>query len=475
MGNKLGCISGRQACFESEDKDITAFEGEARSRSAEQKEPKISVKDFVFSYILGEGIIICSPLLSFTYIISSTLFAGGFGTVTAGLHAKSGNWYAVKEINLNFKSQRKHVKHLKMISNEIKAHTVCKKHPYICTLHHSFKGQASTYLVLDLYVGGDLRYHLLSGVVFTEQTTAFIVTCLASALEFLHRKKILHRDVKPDNIMFDEHGFPSLTDFGICYPYKDLPREQHVCSMSSGTRQYIAPEVLTSTHRHDSSSDFWSLGIVAYELIYGERPFTGGCPADFIEYNEALHRMMKRYDDHSFELKMKCSQQPPLKKTSALKLLLPNRPYLVMPRISIATQTVVSITCRSLLRGLLDARPDQRLNYKTLSKHDWFQAQGCVWEKIVHCEVVPPFVPDTRAIAIDIQHRHAMYNNNNNNKNNNNNAGDQQDRNLVGGEMMQISRPRNRRKKRSSDFYFDDVGQNSLDIINNNISLQVEV
>lgn len=448
MGNKLGCISGRQAGLESEDKDISAFGGEARSRSTDQKEQKISVKDFVFSYILGEG---------------------GFGTVTAGLHAKSGNWYAVKEINLNFKSQKKHVKHLKMISNEIKAHTVCRKHPYICNLHHSFKGQVSIYLVLDLYVGGDLRYHLLNGVVFTEQTTAFIVTCLASALEFLHRKKILHRDIKPDNIMFDQHGFPSLTDFGICYPYKDLPREQHMCSMSSGTRQYLAPEVLTSTHRHDSSSDFWSLGIVAYELIYGERPFTEGCPVDFIEYNEALHRMTKRYDDHSFELKMKCSQQPPLKKTSALKLLLPNRPYIVMPRISITTQTIVSITCRSLLRGLLDARPDQRLNYKAMSKHDWFQAQGCVWEKIIHCEVVPPFVPDTRAIAMDIQHRHAMYNNNHISSNNSgyNAGGDHQQ------EMMQVSRPRNRRKKRSDDFHVDDVKLNSLDI--NRRSLQVEV
>ena len=470
MGNKLACISGgKHIILESK-----VWGGKAKGTSSDRKQPKISVKDFVFSYILGEGaysfsinqFLISSLLLySFHLIpVSTLLFVGGFGKVSAGIHTKSGNWYAVKEIRINFKSQKKHAKQLTLIRNEITAHTLCKKHPYICNLYHSFSDQTSSYLVLDLYVGGDLRYHLLKGVVFTEQTTAFIVTCLASALHFLHKKKILHRDIKPDNIMFDEHGFPSLTDFGICHLYKDLPEEEHICSLSSGTRQYVAPEVLTSTHWHESPSDFWSLGIVAYELIYGERPFAGGCPDDFVEYNEVLQHMTTRYDDHSFELKMKCSQQPPLKKTAALKLLLPNRPFVVMPRVSIATQSVVSIHCRSFLKGLLDARPDQRLSYKALSRHAWFESQGCVWEKIIHCEVVPPFVPDTTAIAEDIQRKHAKYNNNDD------------DRNLDGGgnKMMQVSRPRNRRKKRrKSRCHSIDASPNDLDM--NKISVQIAV
>ena len=349
-----------------------------------KKEPKSSTKDFFFSYTLGKG---------------------GFGKVVAGYHISSGKWCAVKNINLNFRSKRKYAKHMNMIKNEIEALSLCKDHPYVCNLHCSFQELTSIYLVMDLHVGGDLRYHLDNGEMFSEQTSAFIVTCMASALRFMHKKNIIHRDIKPDNIVFDEYGFPSLTDFGICHIF-DTQEKQQVCRLSSGTREYAAPEVLTSMHLHDSAVDYWGLGLVAYELVYGQRPFDDGCPEDFVEYNELLQQMDKQYDDTSFELKMKCSKQPPLKKKSALKLLIPNRPFVVMPRHSMTTGLVVSSPCRSTLRGLLDVRPGNRLNYKDLSMHEWFKAQGCVWEKIIHCEVVPPFEPDIMEISRNVQDRH---------------------------------------------------------------------
>lgn len=350
----------------------------------------MSVKSFLFSYVLGEG---------------------GFGTVVAALLIQSGKWYAVKEIGVNFKSKSKYARHLNMISDEITAHKLCQEHPYICNLHHSFREKTSVYLVLDLFVGGDLRLHLNKGVVFSEQTAAFLMTCVASALEFMHSRGILHRDVKPDNIMLDDQGFPSLTDFGICYLHKEnSPVDEFVCSMSSGTKQYVAPEVLTTTHLHGMPADFWSLGVVGYELVYGERPFEENCPVDFITYNESMQAIMKKYDDQSFELKMKCAQAPPLKKTSALKLLLPNRPVLTMPRSSLSSHQMVTPGCRSVLKGLLDVRPDQRMTCAALSRHPWFESQGCRWKKIINCEVVPPFAPDVMAVAVDVQERNGRNN-----------------------------------------------------------------
>jgi serine/threonine protein kinase len=358
---------------------------------AHKKKGKMCVSSFLYSYVLGEG---------------------GFGTVVAALHIKSGKWYAVKEVIFNLKSQKKYARHLTMITNEITAHKICEKHPYICSLHHSFRDRTSIHLVLDLFVGGDLRLHLKNKVVFSEQTVAFLVTCIASALDFMHQKGILHRDVKPDNIMLDEHGFPSLTDFGICHIFDDKTDKEsvQVCTMASGTKQYVAPEVLTTAHCHGPAADFWSLGVVGYELIYGEQPFEQNCPDPFIEYNESMQNITKKYDDHSFELKMKCAQQPPLKKTTALKLLLPSRPTLSLPRSSLASDSMVSHGCRSVLKNLLDVRPEHRFKYTALSKHIWFEEQGCIWNKIIHCEVVPPFAPDVMAIAIDVQDRNAKNN-----------------------------------------------------------------
>jgi serine/threonine protein kinase len=335
-----------------------------------------------------------------SFVFSSVLGIGGFGTVKSALHIKSGNWYAVKDINLNLTSHKKYARNVLLINNEIKALKLCAKHPYICNLYYSFTHEQISYLVLDLFVGGDLRYHLKKGVIFSEQIAAFLITCVASALEFLHCKGILHRDIKPDNILMDENGFPSLTDFGICHLSKDVLKENHVCDLSSGTRQYVAPEVLTSTHLHGCSADYWGLGVLAYELIYGERPFEDRCPEDFIDYIESLQAMAKNCDDSSTALGNKCAKNLPAKEKLHI-----SRPTLVMPRTSQTTQSYVSRKCRDVLQGLLDVRPDQRMKYEALSSHAWFISQGCIWEKIVHCEVVPPFIPNVIEYANDIQER----------------------------------------------------------------------
>lgn len=109
---------------------------------------------------------------------------------------------------------------------------------------------------------------------FSEAHCALIAACLGSALEHMHSRGVIHRDVKPENILLDEAGFPHLTDFGVAHVEPgNVTGNRMECFLSSGTRPYLAPEVFTKKHAHGRETDIWSLGITLYELIYRRRPF----------------------------------------------------------------------------------------------------------------------------------------------------------------------------------------------------------
>lgn len=88
-------------------------------------------------------------------------------------------------------------------------------HGYIVNMVYAFQDRTTLYLLMDIKEGGDLRYHLAKKHKFTEVETRFIVATIILALEYLHKKMIIHRDVKPENIVFDENGYAHLTDMGI--------------------------------------------------------------------------------------------------------------------------------------------------------------------------------------------------------------------------------------------------------------------
>ena len=135
-----------------------------------------------------------------------------------------------------------HKSGLDMVYGELQA---LKKlqHPYIVTLHFAFNDKVSCFLVLDLLCGGDLRQYCKSHTVFDESHICFIGLCICSALEYMHSKYVLHRDVKPENILLDDRGYPYLTDFGVAYVHTICQRSYpyiknmcqdflHVCSKS---------------------------------------------------------------------------------------------------------------------------------------------------------------------------------------------------------------------------------------------------
>ncbi|SZF00113.1 unnamed protein product [Blumeria hordei] len=132
---------------------------------------------------------------------------------------------------------------------------------FICNLRYSFQDIEYMYLVVDLMNGGDLRFHI-SRKVFTEEAVRFWISELGLAIRYIHSQGIIHRDIKPDNVLLDAEGHNVASDFT---PGKLL-------TSKSGTLAYLAPEVYKGKG-YSSSVDWWSLGVLFYECIYNKRPF----------------------------------------------------------------------------------------------------------------------------------------------------------------------------------------------------------
>jgi serine/threonine protein kinase len=88
-------------------------------------------------------------------------------------------------------------------------------HPLIIHMHYAFEDRDKLYIITDLLVGGDLRYHMKKKIKFNEERLQFIMACCVAALEYMHSSGILHRDIKPENILFGKDGYCALTDLGI--------------------------------------------------------------------------------------------------------------------------------------------------------------------------------------------------------------------------------------------------------------------
>lgn len=142
-------------------------------------------------------------------------------------------------------------------------------HPFICNLRYSFQDTLNVYMCLDLMTGGDLRVHLGSPI--PEEATRLIIAEISLALEFLHNNNIVHRDIKPDNILLDEEGHAYLTDFNVAVQFQ----YGQPLKSAAGTEPYMAPELFSGGGGYYSSVDWWSMGVMMFEMIYADRPFRG--------------------------------------------------------------------------------------------------------------------------------------------------------------------------------------------------------
>ncbi len=188
---------------------------------------------------------------------------GGFGKVNAVQLNSTKELFAMKTLSKKTIVQSKNVQ---MIKNErdILAR-LDKNSNWVAGMHYAFQNSSDCFLVLTLALGGDLRYHMNHGNErrLDEERVKFYTRCLCEALVEVHKAGIIHRDIKPDNVVIKSNGYCLLTDFGI----SKIMDADGTCTGSSGTRSYMPPEALRKPHIQTKKVDSYSLGVLVYELL----------------------------------------------------------------------------------------------------------------------------------------------------------------------------------------------------------------
>ncbi|KAI7862609.1 kinase-like domain-containing protein [Spinellus fusiger] len=189
---------------------------------------------------------------------------GAYGKVMLCRHKATQRLYAMKVLKkASLLVHAKHAEHTKaerQILEEV-------AHPFIVQLVYAFQTNDRLYLILEYATGGELFTHMAMENMFLEDVARFYLAELVLALEHLHGLGIVYRDLKPENVLLDGKGHVLLTDFGLSKVSLD-GRTNTIC----GTAEYMAPEILHEVH-YDKSVDWWTFGILMFEMLTGTTPF----------------------------------------------------------------------------------------------------------------------------------------------------------------------------------------------------------
>ncbi|KAI9499483.1 kinase-like domain-containing protein [Zychaea mexicana] len=266
---------------------------------------------------------------------------GSFGKVYQVVKRDSKRTYAMKVLS----------KKLLIAQNEV-THTIAERNvmirtisnPFIVTLKFSFQTADHLFLVMDYVPGGELFSYLQREHYLNEDRARFYVAELVCALEHIHMHQVVYRDLKPENILLDAQGHIALADFGLS---KELKRANETTTTFCGTSEYLAPEMVRQ-EPYTQAVDWWSLGILLYELLVGGAPF------------------------HSVHLDVL------YRKICKAPLKFPAQPS-------------VSPEAKDLIAQLLDRNPATRVGAEQVKAHPFFR--NIQWDLIAQKQVRPPFKP----------------------------------------------------------------------------------
>jgi serine/threonine protein kinase len=191
---------------------------------------------------------------------------GSFGKVFLVRDKSNSVLYAMKVLKKEYIIRKNQVEHTKT-ERSVLGYV---HHPFIVGLNMAFQTASNLFFILDYCAGGELFFHLGKVGRFNEDRSKFYAAQIILALEYVHKKGVIYRDLKPENVLLDEHGNVRLTDFGLSK--EGVSDHSTGANSFCGTPEYIAPEVL-NRQGHGRAVDWWSLGALLYEMITGLPPF----------------------------------------------------------------------------------------------------------------------------------------------------------------------------------------------------------
>lgn len=194
---------------------------------------------------------------------------GTFGQVYQVRKKDTQRIYAMKVLQKKVIVQKKEVAHT-VGERNILVRTATTESPFIVGLKFSFQTPSELYLVTDYMSGGELFWHLQKEGRFDERRAKFYIAELILAIQHLHNNDIVYRDLKPENILLDANGHIALCDFGLS---KANLTKNDTTNTFCGTTEYLAPEVLLDESGYTKMVDFWSLGVLVFEMCCGWSPF----------------------------------------------------------------------------------------------------------------------------------------------------------------------------------------------------------
>jgi serine/threonine protein kinase len=276
---------------------------------------------------------------------------GTFGQVYQVRKKDTGRIYAMKVLQKKVIVQKKEVAHT-VGERNILVRTAMADSPFIVGLKFSFQTPSELYLVTDYMSGGELFWHLQKEGRFDEKRAKFYIAELILAIQHLHQNDIVYRDLKPENILLDANGHIALCDFGLS---KANLTKNDTTNTFCGTTEYLAPEVLLDESGYTKMVDFWSLGVLVFEMCCGWSPF----------YAEDTQQMYKN---------------------------------IAFGKVRFPRDTL-SQEGRNFVKGLLNRNPKHRLgatdDAEELKRHPFF---GDIdWDLLTKKLITPPFKPKLKS------------------------------------------------------------------------------
>ncbi|KNE59666.1 AGC/PKA protein kinase [Allomyces macrogynus ATCC 38327] len=275
--------------------------------------------------------------------IRQTLGTGSFGRVHLVREKDTGKYFAMKVLKKTEVVKHKQVEHTlneKHILEQL-------QHPFLVNLHSSFQDASRLYIVMDYITGGELFTYLRRSQRFSNNVAKFYAGEVLLAFEYLHKRDIIYRDLKPENLLLDGQGHIKIIDFGFAKYVPDVTWT--LC----GTPDYLAPEIIQS-RGYGKAVDWYALGVLIFEMLAGYPPF----------YDEDTIRMYQK--------------------------ILQGR---------VKWPSHFDPAARDLLKRLLTADLTKRYGNlkggsKDIKTHRWFA--NLDWGKLYRKQIPPPYVPLNR-------------------------------------------------------------------------------